>query len=89
LARTSGCENSSRLALLSSNGDWARTSGNSGKPSSRDPAAERQRQAEERSKRSAKSAGAKRSRGKQRGAKGSGLAMSAEPDEVIEHRPER
>jgi transposase len=64
-------------------------SGNSGKPSSRDTAAERQRQAGERAERSAKSGGAKRSRGKQRGAKGSGLPMSAEPDEVVDHRPDR
>ncbi len=61
-------------------------SGNSGQPPSRDPAAERQRQAEERAKRRA---GPKRARGKQRGAKGSALEMSANPDTVIDHRPPR
>jgi len=61
-------------------------SGNSGKPPSRDPAAERQRQAEERQRRAA--SGTKRKRGKQRGAPGSSLAISADPDEIVEHRPE-
>ncbi len=65
----------------------AQNSGNSGKPPSRDPAAERQRQADERAKRQATRP--KRSKGKQRGAKGSGLEMSANPDKVIDHRPER
>jgi len=64
-------------------------SGNSGKPPSRDPAAERQRQAEERKRRSEGSGGTKRRRGKQRGAKGAGPEMSADPDEIIDHRPER
>jgi transposase len=59
-------------------------SGNSGKPPSRDPADERKRQAEERAKRKA---GTTRSKGKQRGAPGSGLAMSENPDTVIDHRP--
>lgn len=63
-------------------------SGNSGKPPSRDTAAERQRQAEERKKRTQAGAGAKRAKGKQRGAKGSGLEMSADPDTVIDHRPQ-
>jgi transposase len=62
-------------------------SGNSGKPSSRDPAAERQRQAEERKRRAGK-AGVKRQRGKQRGAPGSSLPMSPNPDEIIDYRPE-
>jgi len=61
-------------------------SGNSGLPPSRDPAAERQRQAEERAKRSGSQ---KRSRGKQRGTKGTTLQMSANPDVVVDHRPER
>ena len=65
----------------------AQNSGNSGKPPSRDPAAERQRQADERAKR--QPTRAKRPKGKQRGAKGSGLEMSANPDKVIDHRPER
>lgn len=64
-------------------------SGNSGKPSSRDPAAERQRQAAERRRRAEKTDGPKRKRGKQRGAPGSSLEMSANPDEVIDHRPDR
>jgi len=59
-------------------------SGNSGKPSSRDPVAERQRQAEERAKRSG---GTKRRRGKQRGAKGQTLEMSADPDVIVDHVP--
>ncbi len=65
-------------------------SGNSGTPPSRDTAAERQRQAEERQRRpQAKGAGAKRRKGKQRGAPGTGLRMSAAPDEVVDHRPAR
>ncbi len=64
-------------------------SGNSGKPPSRDPAAERQRQAEQRQQRAQAKGGAKRRRGKQRGAKGKGLEMSATPDEVVDHRPGR
>lgn len=64
-------------------------SGNSGKPSSRDPAAERQRQAEERRRRAEKADGTKRRQGKQRGAPGSSLQMSADPDEVVDHRPDR
>ncbi len=65
-------------------------SGNSGKPPSHDPAAERQRQAEERQRRSqAKAGGPKRRQGKQRGAKGKGLEMSAAPDEIVDHRPQR
>ncbi|MCA1703142.1 MAG: IS66 family transposase [Actinobacteria bacterium] len=65
-------------------------SGNSGTPPSRDPAGERQRQAEERQRRAqAKGGGAKRHRGKQRGAKGNGLEMSATPDEIVDHRPDR
>lgn len=62
-------------------------SGNSGKPSSRDPVAERKRQAEERLRR-AGGKGAKRRQGKQRGAPGSSLAMSEHPDEVIDYRPD-
>jgi transposase len=62
-------------------------SGNSGKPSSRDPVAERQRQAEERRRR-AEGKGSKRRQGKQRGAPGSSLAMSEYPDEVIDYRPD-
>lgn len=64
-------------------------SGNSGLPPSRDPAAERKRQAEERAQKSSRTGGAKRRPGKQRGSRGSGLAMSATPDEIVDHRPER
>ena len=71
-------------------------SGNSGKPPSRDPAAERQRQAEERKRRkdegTVESEGddggvVRRRKGKQRGSKGSGLAFSPSPDTVVDHRP--
>jgi transposase len=64
-------------------------SGNSGKPSSRDPVVERERQAELRRQKAAKGASPKRARGKQRGSKGTTLQMSANPDEVIDYRPER
>jgi transposase len=68
----------------------SQNSGNSGKPPSRDPAAERQRQAEEREGRKGSGGGGGRKRkGKQRGSKGSGLEMSANPDEVIDHHPQR
>ncbi|MGH9269408.1 MAG: IS66 family transposase, partial [Acidimicrobiales bacterium] len=59
-------------------------SGNSGKPPSRDPAAERKRQAEERAKRKA---GTTRRKGKQRGAPGAAPARSENPDTVVDHRP--
>lgn len=64
-------------------------SGNSGKPPSRDTAAERQRQAKERQERKAAGEGPKRKKGKQRGAKGSTLQMSPHPDTVVDHRPTR
>jgi transposase len=64
-------------------------SGNSGKPPSRDSTAERQRQAEERKKKAEAAGGTKRSRGKQKGAKGKTLEMTDVPDEVVDHRPER
>jgi transposase len=63
-------------------------SGNSGKPPSRDTAAERQRQAAERRSKAA-AAGGKRTRGKQKGAKGKTLELSDTPDEVVHHRPDR
>jgi transposase len=67
-----------------------KNSGNSSKPSSRDPAAERQRQAEQRrAKRQAAAGGKRRRPGKQPGAPGSTLEMSADPDEVIIHAPQR
>ena len=64
-------------------------SGNSSAPPSRDPAAERARQAEGRAERQRQAGGARRKRGKQRGAKGSGLQMSANPDIVVPHWPSR
>ena len=67
---------------------FGQNSGNSGRPSSRDPVAERERQAELRRQRAAKKASPKRSKGKQRGAPGTTLQMSPSPDEIIEHRPE-
>lgn len=63
-------------------------SGNSGKPPSRDTAAERQRQAAERQAKAEAAGVGKRRRGKQRGAGGKTLEMSATPDEIVEHRPD-
>lgn len=65
-----------------------RNSANSSKPPSRDPAAERARQAEaRRAKRAAKAGGKRRRPGKQPGEKGKGLEMTDTPDEVVVHRP--
>jgi transposase len=67
----------------------AKNSGNSSKPPSRDPAAERQRQAEARQAKKARAAGGnKRRPGKQPGASGNTLEMTATPDEVIVHAPD-
>jgi transposase len=65
-------------------------SGNSGLPSSRDTAAERQRQARERERRREETVTPKprKKKGKQRGAAGVGPKQTADPDEVVEHRPE-
>lgn len=69
--------------------DAAKNSGNSSRPPSRDPAAERKRQAEERQAKKARAAGGKKRRaGKQPGAKGNTLEMTDTPDEVIVHAPE-
>lgn len=66
-----------------------KNSGNSSKPPSRDAAKERQRQAEERAeKRKRAAGGTARSKGKQKGAKGSTLEMTDQPDAVIDHVPE-
>jgi len=68
------------------------SSGNSSLPSSRDTAAERARQAEERkAKRVAATSrtGGPRKAGKQKGAKGFGPKMVATPDVTVEHRPDR
>ena len=65
-----------------------KNSGNSSKPPSRDSAVERKRQAEERKKRSeARTGGVGKRKGKQRGAKGFGPKLSADPDVVLDHRP--
>ncbi len=65
-------------------------SGNSGKPPSRDSAAERQRQAEERKKKAQAAGGGKRRRrGKQTGSRGTTLEMSDTPDEIVDHRPQQ
>ena len=66
--------------------DAAKNSCNSSKPPSRDPVAERARQAKERQEKKAR-AGGKRRPGKQPGTKGSSLEMTDAPDEVIEHAP--
>ena len=67
-----------------------KNSGNSSKPPSRDPAAEREAQAKSRRERRAKAAGGKaRKPGKQPGAAGKTLEMTDDPDEVIVHAPER
>ena len=58
-------------------------------PSSRDPVAERERQAEEKKRRSEAARSPKRRRGKQPGSKGTTLEFSEGPDEIIDHRPER
>ncbi|HUY24910.1 MAG TPA: IS66 family transposase [Candidatus Saccharimonadales bacterium] len=63
-------------------------SGNSSTPPSRDPAIERQRQAQQREERQRRAGGAKHKRGKQKGAKGFSLEMSANPDVVVDHLPD-
>lgn len=64
-------------------------SGNSGLPSSRDPVAERKRQADEKKRRQQAARSPKRRQGKQPGSKGTTRELSETPDEIIEHRPER
>lgn len=82
---TSDCERRSSGCALRP----AKNSGNSSKPPSRDPAAERKRQAEERQAKKARAAGGtKRRPGKQAGAQGKTLEMTDTPDEVIDHAPE-
>jgi len=77
-----------RIEVLEAEGK--KTSGNSSKPPSRDPAAERAAQAKARRERRAKAAGGKaRKPGKQPGGQGKTLEMTENPDEVIVHRPER
>ena len=78
---------SSRVAELER--QLGQNSGNSGKPPSRDSAAERQRQAAERKRKAEAAGGGKRLRGKQRGTPGKTLSLTETPDEVIDHRPDR
>jgi len=69
--------------------ELAKNSGNSSKPPSRDPAAERRRQAEQRQAKKARAAGGKTRRpGKQPGDKGNALEMTDAPDEVVDHAPD-
>jgi len=72
-------------------GRSGQNSGNSGLPSSRDTAAERQRQAEERKRRREATVEPRprKKKGKQKGVAGFGPKQSAEPDVVIDHRPEQ
>jgi transposase len=66
--------------------ELGKNSGNSSKPPSRDPAVERERQAETR--RAKRSKGGKRRRpGKQPGTPGTTLKMVENPDEVVVHEP--
>jgi len=65
-----------------------KNSGNSSKPPSRDPAAEREAQAKSRRERRATAAGGKaRKPGKQPGTAGKTLEMTDTPDEVVTHAP--
>ncbi len=67
-----------------------KNSGNSSKPPSRDPVAERARQAEaRRARRAAKAGGKARKPGKQPGGAGKTLEITDTPDEVVVHRPEQ
>ncbi|MGH9066827.1 MAG: IS66 family transposase [Acidimicrobiales bacterium] len=78
---------SAELAALKA--EVTKNSGNSSKPPSRDPVAERARQASERRERRAKAAGGKRRRpGKQPGAPGTTLQMTDHPDEIVTHSPD-
>jgi transposase len=76
----------SRLADLERR--LGQNSGNSSLPSSRDPAAERQRQARQRGEKLDRAGRPKRRRGKQTGSKGRSLEMSPDPDVVVDHEPE-
>jgi transposase len=81
-------EENRRLAaeVASLRAELSKNSGNSSKPPSRDPAVERERQAEAR--RAKRSGGGKRRRpGKQPGSTGTTLEMAENPDEVVVHEP--
>jgi len=78
-----------RAQMAALKAEAAKNSGNSSKPPSRDPVAERQRQAEERQAKKQRAAGGKARRaGKQRGAPGTTRSMTDTPDVVIDHAPE-
>jgi transposase len=76
----------SRLADLERR--LGQNSGNSSLPSSRDPAAERQRQARQRGEKLDRAGRPKRRRGKQAGSKGKALELSPDPDVIVDHEPE-
>lgn len=63
-------------------------SGNSSLPSSRDPVAERQRQARRRAEKLDRAGRPRRKRGKQSGSAGKALEMSPDPDVIVDHEPE-
>jgi transposase len=66
-----------------------RNSGNSSTPPSGDPVGERQRQAQERAERQARTGQGKRRRAKQGGARGHHLELSRNPDVIVDHLPQR
>lgn len=67
--------------------ELAKNSGNSSKPPSRDPAAERSRQAEARRAKRSRD-GKVRRPGKQPGGEGTTLSMVENPDEIVVHAPQ-
>jgi transposase len=79
-----------RAEVAALKAEAGKNSGNSSKPPSRDPAAERQRQAEERRAKREGAAGGKRRRaGKQPGTPGTTLRTTDSPDVIVTHVPER
>ena len=81
-------EDNQRLAteVASLKAELSKNSGNSSKPPSRDPAVERERQAEARRAKRSKG-GQRRQPGKQPGAAGKTLEMAENPDEIVTHEP--
>ena len=79
-----------RAEVAALKAEAGKNSGNSSKPPSRDPVAERQRQAEERGAKRTRAAGGKRRRaGKQPGTPGTTLALTDRPDVIVTHVPAR
>ena len=76
-----------RAEIAALRAEAAKSSGNSSKPPSRDPAAERQRQAEARKAKRSGGSKEQRKAGKQPGAPGKTLEMSATPDETVVCEP--